>query len=109
MDLRRHAVTSLLVALAAALAIYVFVIDRGAATSGEIDARKHNLLPVFRRDDVSRIRIDQLGPLASGQAADGGPPAVFQPATIDLARAADGELALVSPGERAESGERSEA
>ena len=59
--LRRHGTTLALVALAAAAAVTLLVLDRGAVTTGETLARKKNLLPVFRRDDVTELRIASVG------------------------------------------------
>ncbi len=59
MRVRRHAVTLALVGLSCALAIYLFVFDRGAVSTGEADARQHNVFTAFRRAELSRIGIAQ--------------------------------------------------
>ena len=57
--LRKHAVSTLLVVLAAGLGVYLFVVDRGSVTTRESELRKRNLLPAYRRDDISLIEIDR--------------------------------------------------
>ena len=55
--LRRHGTTLALVALTAVAGVVLLVVDRGAVTTSETVARKKNLLPVFRRDDITELRI----------------------------------------------------
>jgi hypothetical protein len=58
---RRHAVSIALVAIAAALGIYVLAVDRGRPTAGEQDARKGNLFTSFRRNEIRSIEVVQGG------------------------------------------------
>ncbi len=54
----RNITTAVLVASAAALGAYVFWIDRDAPTSTELEARRDNLLRVFRREQLEEVRIE---------------------------------------------------
>jgi len=58
---RNHATSLVLVALALGLGGYLLIVDRGKPTSDELDARKANLFPVLRRDELTRISIDRDG------------------------------------------------
>ena len=59
--LRKHATSIVLLAAAAALGTYVFVFDRDRPTTDEVEARKDNLLPLMRRNEISEIAIEQDG------------------------------------------------
>jgi hypothetical protein len=59
--LRRHGTTIALLALTAAAGVAVFVVDRGSITTTETIVRKRNLLPAFRDDEVSEVRVDVEG------------------------------------------------
>jgi hypothetical protein len=75
MSSRAQTVTTVaLVGLALALGGYVLVVDKDKPTSSEIEARKANLLKVYRREQISRIdvqvgsdkaRITRVGPDAA--------------------------------------------
>jgi hypothetical protein len=58
--LGRHAVSIGLVASAAGLALAVLW-DRGRPTSSETEARRHNLVKAFRRDEVDEIALERDG------------------------------------------------
>lgn len=55
--IRRHITTIALGALAVALALWVWIGERGRVTSTERDLRARNVFPAFRRDEVSRIEV----------------------------------------------------
>jgi hypothetical protein len=57
--LRRHAVSVVIVALAVALGVYLYVVDSGSVTTKELEARKRNLFRVWRRADISEIVIEK--------------------------------------------------
>jgi hypothetical protein len=59
--MRRHAVSIVLAALAVFLAGYLLWFDGARITSGERDLRKRNLLPAFRRGDISELVIESNG------------------------------------------------
>jgi hypothetical protein len=59
--LRKHATSIVLLAAAAALGAYVFVFDRDRPTTDEVEARKDNLLPLMRRNQITEITIEQGG------------------------------------------------
>ena len=59
--LRRHATTLVLVALAAALAVVLFVLDRGAVSTDEASARARNLFPAWRPDDITELTVEAAG------------------------------------------------
>ena len=61
---RRHLVTTVLVALATAGAVAVFVVDRGNVTTQESEYRKKNLVPAWRPDDIRSITITNRGKTA---------------------------------------------
>lgn len=58
--MRRHATTIVLLVLAAALGIFLYV-DRDRATEGEKRRREDNVFPAWRRDELSRITIATEG------------------------------------------------
>lgn len=60
-ELRRHATTLILVALAAVAAVWVFVIDRGSVTTEEAEHRKRNLLEVWRPDEITELSVTTGG------------------------------------------------
>jgi Domain of unknown function (DUF4340) len=73
--LRRHGTTLALVVLTAAVGVAVLVIDRGSVTTAESIVRRNNLLPVFRGDDVTEVRLTTGGRVARvfrGDADDAG-------------------------------------
>ncbi len=55
--MRRHAATLLMVVLAAALGLWLWL-DRDHATSGERKMRQNNVFPVWRKEELSEITID---------------------------------------------------
>ncbi len=59
--LGRHASTLVLLGLTALAGVVVLVVDRGSVTTSETLVRKRNLLPVFRGDDVTEIRVEKGG------------------------------------------------
>ncbi len=59
--LRKHATSIVLIALAVGVGGYVLVVDRGKPSSDELDARKDDVLPVFRRDQVTEIDLERDG------------------------------------------------
>ncbi len=69
--LRKHATSLVLVAAALGLGLYVWV-DRDKPTTEETEARKANLLPVVRRDDIREIVIEQGNEKATIQRRDAG-------------------------------------
>ncbi len=54
--LRRHLTPIVLVALLAVVSVITFI-DRGSLTTSEAEARKSNLLPAWRGDDVTRVEV----------------------------------------------------
>jgi hypothetical protein len=69
--LRSHATSLVLVAAALGLGVYVWV-DQDRPTTAETEARKANLLPVVRRDDIREIVIEQGDEKATIQRRDTG-------------------------------------
>ena len=69
--LRKHATSLVLVAAALGLGVYVWV-DQDRPTTAETEARKANLLPVVRRDDIREIVIEQGDEKATIQRRDTG-------------------------------------
>jgi hypothetical protein len=59
--LRKHATSLVLVAAALGLGAYVWFVDRDKPSTQETEARKDNLLPILRRDDISEIGIEHDG------------------------------------------------
>ncbi|AUX21664.1 hypothetical protein SOCEGT47_021510 [Sorangium cellulosum] len=59
---RRHATTLVLVALAAAAAVVLFVLDRGAVSTDEAERRKKHLLEAFRADEITEITVTMAEP-----------------------------------------------
>jgi hypothetical protein len=59
--LRRHATTLVLVALAAIAGAFVLVVDRGSVSTGEAIARKRNVLPAWRDDEVTEVSLTSRG------------------------------------------------
>lgn len=59
--LRKHATSLALVAAALGLGGYVWFVDRDKPSTQETEARKDNLLPLLRRDDISKISIEHDG------------------------------------------------
>jgi hypothetical protein len=53
---RKHATSIVLVCVAVVLGIWIYV-DRGTITEGEREKRPKNVLPAFRRDELSRVEI----------------------------------------------------
>ena len=58
---RRHKVTIAIVAVALGLGAYLYFVDSGRVTTTEAEARKRNLLPAFRRADISELVIEDKG------------------------------------------------
>jgi len=56
LDVRRHATSIFLALVAIVLGLWLWI-DRGTITEGEREKRPKNVLPAFRRDEVSRIEI----------------------------------------------------
>ena len=78
MNWRRHGTSIALVAIALALGVWIWI-DRGSITGNERAARVNDVLPAFRRDELSRIEIDKakeklvLARDVGGSAAGGTP------------------------------------
>ncbi|AUX41354.1 hypothetical protein SOCE26_027650 [Sorangium cellulosum] len=72
--LRRHATTLVLVALAAAAAIALFVLDRRVVPTEEAERRKKNLFEAWRPDDITELTVTMSPP--------GAPPGAQQTARI---------------------------
>jgi hypothetical protein len=62
--LRRHLTTLVLVILATAGVVVLFVVDKGQVTTTESDRRKKNLLPVWRLEDVRSVTLTAHGKTA---------------------------------------------
>jgi Domain of unknown function (DUF4340) len=60
-SLRKHATSIVLVTAALGLGAYVWLVDRDKPSTGETEARKDNLLPILRRDDITEIAIEHDG------------------------------------------------
>ncbi|WP_437592580.1 DUF4340 domain-containing protein [Sorangium sp. So ce1000] len=60
--LRRHATTLLLVALAAAAAIALFVLDRGSVSTDEAEHRKKHLFEAWRPDEITELTVTMASP-----------------------------------------------
>jgi len=58
MNLRRHGTSLVLAALAIALGVWIWM-DRGSVTDSERAARPNDVFPAFRRDELSRVEIDE--------------------------------------------------
>lgn len=58
---RRHGTTVGIVALTAVAGLVVLVQDRGSITTTERAARRRNVLPAFRGDDVSEVKLTLQG------------------------------------------------
>lgn len=56
--IRKHATTIVLGALAVALALWVWLGDRGSVTDTERDLRARNVFPAFRRDEITRVEVE---------------------------------------------------
>ncbi|MEJ7730276.1 MAG: DUF4340 domain-containing protein [Polyangiaceae bacterium] len=71
--LRRHGLTTALVAVAAVLAAVVLW-DRGNVSTGESELRKRNLFEAWRRDEIDELRISAHGRTGTlrRSAVDGG-------------------------------------
>ncbi|WP_437940687.1 DUF4340 domain-containing protein [Sorangium sp. So ce341] len=72
--LRRHATTLILVALAAAAAVALFVLDRGAVSTDEAERRKKHLFEAWRPDEITELTVTVAPP--------GAPPAAQQAARL---------------------------
>ncbi|WP_437946787.1 DUF4340 domain-containing protein [Sorangium sp. So ce296] len=72
--LRRHATTLILVALAAAAAVALFVLDRGAVSTDEAARRKKHLFEAWRPDEITELTVTVAPP--------GAPPAAQQTARL---------------------------
>lgn len=59
--LKQHTTTLVLSALVVAGLIYLRFVDRGSVTTAESEARKRNLLPAFRMDGLSEVRVFAQG------------------------------------------------
>jgi hypothetical protein len=57
-ELRRHGTSIVLAIFAIVLGVFMWI-DRGTITEVEREKRPKNVLPAFRRDEVSRIEIDK--------------------------------------------------
>jgi len=58
--MKRHATSIVLAVIALALGVWIWI-DRGSVTDAEREKRPKNVLPAFRRDEVSRIEIVKGG------------------------------------------------
>ena len=56
LDIRRHGTSIVLALVAIVLGVWLWI-DRGTISQSERDKRPKNVLPAFRRDEVSRIEI----------------------------------------------------
>ncbi|WP_437970244.1 DUF4340 domain-containing protein [Sorangium sp. So ce260] len=72
--LRRHATTLLLVALAAAAAVALFVLDRGSVSTDEAERRKRHLFEAWRPDEITELTVTLAPP--------GAPPSARQTARL---------------------------
>ncbi|WP_437319881.1 DUF4340 domain-containing protein [Sorangium sp. So ce385] len=72
--LRRHATTLILVALAAAAAVALFVLDRGAVSTDEAERRRKHLFEAWRPDEITELTVTVAPP--------GAPPAAQQTARL---------------------------
>jgi hypothetical protein len=61
---KRHATTLVLSALALTAGAVVFVVDRGAVTTDEAEARKKNLFTAWRPDEIESVTIERGGKTA---------------------------------------------
>lgn len=59
--LRRHATTLVMVALAAGAGLWLTYGESGRPTTTEKEARRDRLVPIWRRDEVTRIEIAAAG------------------------------------------------
>ncbi len=57
---RRHATTLVLVAAALGAGLWLMVAERGLATTSEREARRQNLLPVWRGAELTRVTVVSL-------------------------------------------------
>lgn len=57
--MRKHKVEIALLILVPALAIWLFVVDKGSVTTREAELRKRNLLQAFRREQIETIVFEQ--------------------------------------------------
>jgi hypothetical protein len=60
LDIRRHGTSIVLALVALALGVWIWI-DRGTITEAERAKRPKNVLPAFRRDEISRIEITKGG------------------------------------------------
>ncbi|WP_437817794.1 DUF4340 domain-containing protein [Sorangium sp. So ce1078] len=72
--LRRHATTLILVALAAAAAVALFVLDRGSVSTDEAERRKRHLFEAWRPDEITELTVTMAPP--------GAPPGAQQTARL---------------------------
>lgn len=77
--MRKHATTIVLGVLTAALALWLWLGDRGSVTDTERDLRARNVFPAFRRDDIARVEIENPTGrwVITRPLADGGPDAFW--------------------------------
>ena len=60
MNWRKNGTSLALAVVAIALGVWIWI-DRGSITEGERASRPNNVLPAFRRDELSRVEIDRAG------------------------------------------------
>jgi hypothetical protein len=60
LEIRRHGTSIVLALVAIVLGVWLWI-DRGTITEAEREKRPKNVLPAFRRDEVSRIEINKGG------------------------------------------------
>jgi hypothetical protein len=58
MSWRKHGTSLVLAAIAVALGVWIWI-DRGSITDSERAARPNDVLPAFRRNELSRVEIDK--------------------------------------------------
>ncbi len=68
MSLRKQGTSIVLIALAAIVAVYAWIWDRGTVTDAERAARATSVLPAFRRAEITRVEIARAA--IDGRAAE---------------------------------------
>ncbi len=81
--LRRHGSTLAILAVTAVAGV-VYVIDAGSVTTEEARARRKNLLPTFRGDDVTEVRLTTMGGTPKPPATGGRSARVFRGELTDV-------------------------
>src|SRR5450432_2589206 len=94
MNVRKHWVSLILVALSIGLAAYVLLIDKDKITDKERADRPKNVFPVFRKDELTRVELDIDSSISDG-AAVSGENLVFERSAAD--DSGDREWRMTSP------------